>query len=542
MSGSSTPSCANCGSLPIWQRLQGLLRDMVPPAEESSAAIHLLETNDPPLEVEMHAVRETITKEEARLRILDENIAHMQSVLAALSQKRDESKVKIRLHRAIISPLRRLPPEILGLVFSHTIPPLDELERMMEYTSFKFGTDSSPWVLTRICSRWRNISMSSPSLWTNIVLSSTLLGDPATSEVGSFDTSDEELPLVEYPLDMLNAQLTRSGNAPFTVVVRVLNLPNNTLTVLLESSTRWVRLALPNGSSLCTSLSGRVPSLREIEITESWTIRSNNNNVLVAPALHHIWLQAHFVPFILPWTQITCYQARGTWAQHLDVLPLMVNLLEAHLFLLIGDPGGSQVIVPSLRRLYLQGRSLIPDTLILPALEDLFIFDVPFESFSWLQHSPCQAKRLAITISGYAAENIFDFFQQFPSVTDLTITANVMPERAVETNVFDIFEQLQNPILLPSLNRIALHFCFDEKLWVFNDVVDFIRSRQKHTSHPLRCLSLGGSKYAFTPSVDLYYEPTLRLTRLQEDGLHVDIDTVTRLEEWYQLHGWEPRF
>ncbi|KAJ6479183.1 hypothetical protein C8R47DRAFT_1137256 [Mycena vitilis] len=547
MSGSSTPSCAHCGSLSISQRLQGLLRDMVPPAEESSAALHVVETNDPPLEVEIHAVRESITKEEARLRVLDANIAHMQSALAALSQMRDQSEDKIRLHEGVFSPLRRFPPEILGQIFLYTVPPLDELEREMRYTSSRFGMRLSPWLLTRICSRWRSISLSFPSLWANIILWSALPapGNPAPSDMGSFEISDEEVSLVGYPFDMLKAQLTRSANAPLRVVLRGPTLPDDALAILLDSSARWVSLELPNGNSLCTSLSGRVPSLRKIDITESWWSAPNDNDsdFLVAPALHDLRLRTQSLPCILPWTQITCYQASTTWTKHLEVLPFMVNLLEAHLSLDGGDHGDSQatIVAPKLRRLYLHNFQfstiLALDNFDLPALEDLSIANITFVSFSGPQHSPCQnLNRLAITISD-STKNSFSF-QQFPSVTDLLITADVMTEENVEANVFDVFEQLGTTSILPNLKRIALYFHFDDRLWFFNELMQLIHPRQTNTPHALESLSLGGSKFAF--SLARRYSETLK--QFREDGLQVNIDTVTGLEEWYRMHGWEPRF
>ncbi|KAJ6560350.1 hypothetical protein B0H19DRAFT_863567, partial [Mycena capillaripes] len=126
---------------------------------------HLLKTNYVPLEEEILSTREIIANEENRLRVLDENIAHVQRVLATLSRHRDECKEKIRRHSAVVSPLRCLPPEILGKIFLLTVPPEDEMERLLEDKSIKSRLSLSPWVLTRICSRWRNISVSFPMLW-----------------------------------------------------------------------------------------------------------------------------------------------------------------------------------------------------------------------------------------------------------------------------------------------------------------------------------------------------------------------------------------
>ncbi|KAJ6560353.1 hypothetical protein B0H19DRAFT_895180, partial [Mycena capillaripes] len=118
-----------------------------------------------PLDEEILSTREIIANEENRLRVLDENTAHVQRVLATLSRHRDECKEKIRRHSAVVSPLRRLPPEILGKIFLLTMR-----WRLLEDKSIKFQLSLGPWGLTRICSRWRNISVSFPMLWKTVIL------------------------------------------------------------------------------------------------------------------------------------------------------------------------------------------------------------------------------------------------------------------------------------------------------------------------------------------------------------------------------------
>ncbi|KAJ7894572.1 hypothetical protein B0H13DRAFT_2525501, partial [Mycena leptocephala] len=145
-------ACTNCGNV---LQLQGLLQALFPPINDSPSALtYLLQTNDAPLEAEIQTAREVIADETKRLQVLDENIAYMQSVLAALSQQRVESKEKILRHKSIISPLRCIPPEILGNFFCS--PSL---------AFFEIGIHISPWILTHVCSHWRNISLSLPSLW-----------------------------------------------------------------------------------------------------------------------------------------------------------------------------------------------------------------------------------------------------------------------------------------------------------------------------------------------------------------------------------------
>ncbi|KAJ6454386.1 hypothetical protein C8R45DRAFT_1222854 [Mycena sanguinolenta] len=52
----------------------------------------------------------------------------------------------------MLSPLRRMPTETLGDIFSSTLPS----------TYNVFSTDNSPWVLTHVCGRWRAVKQFYP--------------------------------------------------------------------------------------------------------------------------------------------------------------------------------------------------------------------------------------------------------------------------------------------------------------------------------------------------------------------------------------------
>jgi hypothetical protein len=77
-------------------------------------------------------------------------VSDLESVLAALE--------------SLSSPWRRLPPELLVEIFAWCIPPHDIL-----------SASSAPLLLTRICSRWHNLSVNNPSLWTSIILAENFL-------------------------------------------------------------------------------------------------------------------------------------------------------------------------------------------------------------------------------------------------------------------------------------------------------------------------------------------------------------------------------
>jgi hypothetical protein len=65
----------------------------------------------------------------------------------------------------ILSPLRRIPPELLDEIFWWTI----ESSRRSALNYGKFDM-IIPWVLTWVSSRWRAVALASPSLWSLVIL------------------------------------------------------------------------------------------------------------------------------------------------------------------------------------------------------------------------------------------------------------------------------------------------------------------------------------------------------------------------------------
>ncbi|KAJ7312474.1 hypothetical protein DFH08DRAFT_659904, partial [Mycena albidolilacea] len=93
---------------------------------------------------------------------LDDEIANLQKKLKRLEE---EHTVWFRYqtqNNAILSPLRRMPLEILHKIFSSALPLIGDMR----------GSDMGqiPWLLTQISSHWRAIAISTSSLWSRITI------------------------------------------------------------------------------------------------------------------------------------------------------------------------------------------------------------------------------------------------------------------------------------------------------------------------------------------------------------------------------------
>ncbi|KAG2345911.1 hypothetical protein BDR05DRAFT_1012179 [Suillus weaverae] len=71
--------------------------------------------------------------------------------------KRDKTIHFVNLHEGLEPAISRLPAELLSEIFMHTLPPFDELLRPSKLRS--------PMLLIRICRRWREVAVGTPSLW-----------------------------------------------------------------------------------------------------------------------------------------------------------------------------------------------------------------------------------------------------------------------------------------------------------------------------------------------------------------------------------------
>ncbi|KAJ6571189.1 hypothetical protein B0H19DRAFT_908737, partial [Mycena capillaripes] len=114
-----------------------------------------LESNDPPTYLETSLLDKAIEDSRARISQLDNAIAALQANVEKHRRLRQATADQIRRGVTILSVVRRIPTDVLTEIFNWTVP--DEARR--------HATNRCPWVLGRVCSRWRAISISLPELW-----------------------------------------------------------------------------------------------------------------------------------------------------------------------------------------------------------------------------------------------------------------------------------------------------------------------------------------------------------------------------------------
>ncbi|KAJ7138212.1 hypothetical protein C8R44DRAFT_695340, partial [Mycena epipterygia] len=149
----NTSRCSECGAVMTSKKPLDLT------AAPGTRHHRLLNSNEVPLESDSTFVQSAISKAGVRLACLDDAISELRDRMKQLEEERASVLIQLAQNAAIISPLRRMPPEVLGEIFSWTLPSVGALKHG------HLGVAYSPWILTHISSRWREVSLSIPSLW-----------------------------------------------------------------------------------------------------------------------------------------------------------------------------------------------------------------------------------------------------------------------------------------------------------------------------------------------------------------------------------------
>ncbi|KAL0568969.1 hypothetical protein V5O48_013003 [Marasmius crinis-equi] len=167
----------------------------------------VLGTNYSPSSRECGQIQSLLRDPEQRIHALDEQISKLQA-------ERDELQTFVNHHRSLLSPVRRLSPEILGTIFVHSLPT----------NTFNLPGRTladAPLLLTSICRSWREIALSTPGLWNGIHIHLPRF-------IPSYISSDDYLSKITRRKEGIKRWLERSGSLPLAISISV------------ESSTRGV--------------------------------------------------------------------------------------------------------------------------------------------------------------------------------------------------------------------------------------------------------------------------------------------------------------
>ncbi|KAJ7121846.1 hypothetical protein C8R43DRAFT_1033112 [Mycena crocata] len=449
---------------------------------------HLLETNDAPLDSDIPKIRLAILEEEMRLDRLDAQIWDTQCMLEMLTRKQKDAARSIRLHRAILSPVRRMPPELLCEIFMLSMG----------------GDLRPPWRLGLVSRFWRQSAILSHNLWSCIHLQPSWNGS----------------------LLSIKTQLTRSDIAPLTVIFDDFPIQTSALVVdlLLQHCGRWRTLRLVKSSvngadKLLYIMGGRMRQLERLELEcEDYDLRIRDDSLTAAPRLREVILTdaalKRFSPAVkIPWDQITLYRGKYVPARQCEILQAASNLQECSLAFSIHQPPHdafpanaaptSIIDLLRLRRLHLEEEYFL-SLLTAPGLEDLFLYSPRrLDRFpAFIQRSSCQLVKLVL-VKYYrgTSSDLLNALRALPTLRCLVMEGAFdfdPEEHAALFNGLAIVGTSDHHC--PTLSSFSLgHFPSD--LALHSPFVAMVKSRfGKHPSCHLRFLRIYNWSYDESPN------------------------------------------
>jgi F-box-like len=125
----------------------------------ASPFLAVLRSNYAASVIEAPQIEQIVSKHDKDIAEINEEIAQTLVTLNRLRYHRAGLVAFRQAHKALVSPIRRTPPELLAKIFELCLPG-DEF----------VGVDAmdAPLLLVQICSHWRKITLSTRSLWNSI--------------------------------------------------------------------------------------------------------------------------------------------------------------------------------------------------------------------------------------------------------------------------------------------------------------------------------------------------------------------------------------
>lgn len=246
--------------------------------------------------------------------LLEQELFALDGLFVEISHRCDSVRKALECHKAALAPIRRLPQDVLLEIFAN-IP-----------TNALVPTNA-PWVVGQVCFLWRSISLSHPSLWSEIFLD------------GYYAVNRHQ------KQQALATILTRSKNHPLTIRIDALRVPNNyhfpdhpsnpigDLSILAAHGSHWTALELHMNSTdlvhmldLIDQRNKPLDHLRNLHIT---TIRMfDNSRILYKPVFSSSPILHCFLQGIAVFNLWLPLQNMGTFTYEMEYPNELPQLLE----------------------------------------------------------------------------------------------------------------------------------------------------------------------------------------------------------------------
>ncbi|KAJ3845420.1 hypothetical protein F5878DRAFT_599504 [Lentinula raphanica] len=271
-------SCPQCGYS---------LQHHTPPALpcDNYRIEQLLTTNEYPNQKEELAFRIFVANAPCAISHFDDRIASLKAELLKVEAEKANFTSVFPKYQKPLNPVRRIPPEILQLIFEYGMGYDKPAKEYFESISHSLDVHFPLLVYGRVCHYWRNlIDLGMPKLWTRIKLQ---LDRPMPTK------------LVPHASSLLSVYLRRSQQRPLTIcldIPRSKSLDFGTGYLVREffkESARWESLFLSGGDELDEIMAMSEHSYKSLKSVHVRRIDAHS------VSLHRCWF-----PELTTWTSV----------------------------------------------------------------------------------------------------------------------------------------------------------------------------------------------------------------------------------------------
>ncbi|KAJ7086298.1 hypothetical protein C8R43DRAFT_311883 [Mycena crocata] len=276
------------------------------------------------------ALSSVLEADRARLKDVEAQILELEQTLDLLRRERAFIKGRLDIYRY---PVLSLPNEIISEIFEQFLPAYPGRPPMTGLFS--------PTLLTHICRGWREIALTTPSLWRAIQYSRDL-----------YDA---------HGVHMLQSWLVRSRSCPISIKIGEVpyGVQEDLLKLLLSHCSRWeyLDLCINFRNLLHTIVLGATPLLRKLDL-RTFRPSSSPLSLMNAPLLRTVSMNDNATDnIILPWANLTSLTLRAVYPHECTpILLLTCSLVHCELRLFLDD---STAIQPEVQLSSLESLTLI---------------------------------------------------------------------------------------------------------------------------------------------------------------------------------------
>jgi hypothetical protein len=441
---------------------------------------HLVLTNDIPMPMEATRTHSEINMVRQDLEKLDDGITTIEALLKDLHRGRQKIASHLRSLESIVSPIRRVPFEILSQIFLDAMDVGDKEGDSLDLAQV-------PLNLVRVSTVWRDVAVSLPQLWSTITIKFKARryqwsgeDDCSPMKVLALKTWLSVSASHQYPIS-INVSAERN------VSKLVIQKNNSLLSLLLSSSHYWrsVRFECPpHFLPFISSLEGRLPLLEALHfrLYSGLQLQAPMSAFSIAPSLCSIELGliSNQALLSLPWHQVTKLVLHRTdnilhILTHIPVLEeLLLDNCRAPLF------DDELVHLRYLRKLDVRDDLSLVKWLIVPSLVEMSLSSASLLATTAIvahlhSHPEPHLTKLRIELDFRFFSDIAALLSATPTITYLILVdrSEININSAAETVLMSLTHRWQNAsVLVPNLQSLEISFRHKFNIAHFFDMIE----------------------------------------------------------------------